>query len=165
MRSGLGHLGIQYATKMGYRVVALSSGPHKREDSLKFGAFAYLDGSNVDQAAELKKLGGAKVIMLCAPTSDVAGLLDGLTVNGTLLILAAEGHTPTPIPLCTSYRLLQASLLSWKSSRRSVFLSFAHAQTSFYPRVDHRYRKRHGGVLAVRPEFWYQTHRPNLPAR
>ncbi|KAH8101538.1 GroES-like protein [Cristinia sonorae] len=95
---GLGHLAIQFATKMGYRVVALSSGPSKREDCLKLGAFAYLDASQVDQAEELQKLGGAKVIMLCAPTSDVAPLLKGLAYDGTLLVLAA-GHAPTPIPL------------------------------------------------------------------
>ncbi|KAH8092222.1 GroES-like protein [Cristinia sonorae] len=95
---GLGHLAIQFASKMGYRVVALSSGSSKREDCLKLGAFAYLDGSQVDQAAELQKLGGAKVIMLCAPTSNVAPLLKGLAYDGTLLVLAA-GHEPTPIPL------------------------------------------------------------------
>ncbi|THH28563.1 hypothetical protein EUX98_g5635 [Antrodiella citrinella] len=86
---GLGHLGIQFATKMGYRAVALSSGPAKRADALAFGAIAYLDGSAVDQAAELQKLGGAKVILLCAPTSAVAPLLQGLAYDGTLLVLAA----------------------------------------------------------------------------
>jgi len=95
---GVGHLGIQFANKMGYRVVALSSGSSKREDSLKFGASEYLDGSQVDQAAELQKLGGAKVIMLCAPTSDVAGLIKGLAYDGTLLVLAA-GMEETPLNL------------------------------------------------------------------
>ncbi|TCD60758.1 hypothetical protein EIP91_009551 [Steccherinum ochraceum] len=95
---GVGHLGIQFASKMGYKVVALSSGPSKEEDSLKFGAFKYLDGSKVDHGEELQKLGGAKVIMLCAPTSDVSGLLKGLAYDGTLLVLAA-GHEPTPISL------------------------------------------------------------------
>lgn len=85
---------------MGFRVVALSSGSAKREDSLSLGAFKYLDGSQVDQAAELQKLGGAKVIMLCAPNSDVGDLLKGIAYDGTLLVLAA-GQEATPIHLCT----------------------------------------------------------------
>ncbi|THH33343.1 hypothetical protein EUX98_g825 [Antrodiella citrinella] len=72
---GLGHLGIQFAAKMGYRAVALSSGPAKREDCMSFGAFAYLDASEVDQSAELQKMGGAKVLMLCAPTANVSGFV------------------------------------------------------------------------------------------
>lgn len=84
---------------MGYRVVALSSGPSKEEISLQLGAFKYLDGSKVNQAEELKKLGGAKVLMLCAPTPDVAPLLDGVAYDGTVLVLAAAAE-PSPIPLC-----------------------------------------------------------------
>ncbi|TCD67486.1 hypothetical protein EIP91_012347 [Steccherinum ochraceum] len=95
---GLGHLAIQFAVKMGYRVVALSSGPSKEEISMQLGAFKYLDGSKVNQAEELKKLGGAKVLMLCAPTPDVAPLLDGVAYDGTVLVLAAAAE-PSPIPL------------------------------------------------------------------
>ncbi|TCD60978.1 hypothetical protein EIP91_009243 [Steccherinum ochraceum] len=95
---GLGHLAIQFAVKMGYRAVALSSGPSKEKDSLQLGAFAYLDASKVNQAEELAKLGGAKTIMLCAPTSDVGSLLGGLAYDGILCVLAAA-LTPTPIHL------------------------------------------------------------------
>ena len=96
--SGLGHLGIQFARKMGYRVVALSSGPHKREICLKLGAFAYLDGSAVDQVAELRKLGGAKVIMACAPDKwSIQKLVPGLANDGTLLVLG-DPHDDISIP-------------------------------------------------------------------
>ena len=61
--SGLGHLAIQFANKMGYRTVALSSSGSKKDLAMKLGAHDYLDGSKVDQAAELQKLGGAKVIV------------------------------------------------------------------------------------------------------
>ena len=98
LNSGLGHLGIQFARKMGYRVVALSSGPSKREISLQLGAFAYLDGSAVDQAEELRKLGGAKVIMACAPDgSSIRKLVSGLANDGTLLVLG-DAHDDLAIP-------------------------------------------------------------------
>ena len=84
---------------MGYRVVALSSGPAKREDCLKLGAFAYLDASKVDQGEELQKLGGAKVVMMCAPVSDASTLIKGVGYDGTLLVLAA-GQEPSTISLC-----------------------------------------------------------------
>jgi D-arabinose 1-dehydrogenase-like Zn-dependent alcohol dehydrogenase len=88
---GLGHLAIQFAHKMGYRVVALSSSDSKRELATKLGAHDYLDSSKVDQAEELTKMGGAKVIMCTAPNSDIiAQLLPGLAANGTILLIASK---------------------------------------------------------------------------
>lgn len=76
---------------MGYKTVALSSSGSKKELAEKLGAHVYLDGSKVNQAEELGKLGGAKVIVCTAPNGDiVAQLLGGLGVNGTLLLLAGE---------------------------------------------------------------------------
>ncbi|KAL4249821.1 hypothetical protein ABKN59_006642 [Abortiporus biennis] len=87
---GLGHLGIQFANKMGYHVVALSSSAPKKDIALELGASDYLDGSQSDQAAELQKLGGAKVIMCCAPDAKhMTSLLYGLANGGTLLVLGA----------------------------------------------------------------------------
>ncbi|CAL1713539.1 unnamed protein product [Somion occarium] len=95
---GLGHLGIQFADKMGYHVVALSSSPSKRDLALRLGATDYLDASQVDQVAELQKIGGAKVIMCCAPDAkSISALLGGLTKDGTLLLLAAT-EEPLQIP-------------------------------------------------------------------
>jgi len=86
---GLGHLGIQYANAMGFRAVALSSSPAKEELSKALGAEVYVDGSKVNQAEALQKLGGAKLIMCTAPNAEVIrSLIPGLGVNGELLILA-----------------------------------------------------------------------------
>ncbi|KAE9394931.1 GroES-like protein [Gymnopus androsaceus JB14] len=86
---GLGHLGIQYAKKMGYKVVALSQSGSKKELATKLGADIYLDGSKVDHVEELLKLGGAKVILATAPNGDaITTLLGGLKPGGTMLTVA-----------------------------------------------------------------------------
>ena len=101
LNSGLGHLGIQFANAMGYRVVALSSSPAKAELARSLGAEIYIDGSKVNQAEALQQLGGANLIMCTAPNSEVIrGLLPGLAVNGELLILALTEDAN--IPLCAS---------------------------------------------------------------
>lgn len=87
--SGLGHIALQIARGMGFRAVALSSSASKKELAHQLGAYEYIDGSKIDQAVALKKLGGAKVIMCTAPNAKVIeGLLPGLAVDGTLLLLA-----------------------------------------------------------------------------
>lgn len=90
---GLGHLAIQYCRKMGYHTVALSSSSSKKDLAMKLGAHVYLDGSKVNQAEELGKLGGAKVILATAPSADIiSALIPGLAVEGSIVLLAvAEG--------------------------------------------------------------------------
>jgi D-arabinose 1-dehydrogenase-like Zn-dependent alcohol dehydrogenase len=74
---------------MGFKTVALSSSPSKKDLAEKLGAHIYLDGSQVDQTEELTKMGGAKIIMCTAPNGDtLAKLLPGLTPRGTLLLIA-----------------------------------------------------------------------------
>ena len=97
------------ARAMGSRPVALSSGPEKEEFARSLGAEEYFDSSKVDHTEELQKLGGAKVIMMCATSSDPAMLLRGLAMDGTLLVLGA-GPTETPISLCTCLHLLPCGL-------------------------------------------------------
>ena len=88
---GLGHLGIQYASKMGYRTVALSSSGAKEKFARDLGAHEYIDGSKEDQGEALSKLGGAALIVCTAPDSDVIqNLLNGLGVRGRLLIVASK---------------------------------------------------------------------------
>ncbi|KAH9931975.1 GroES-like protein [Fomitopsis serialis] len=98
---GLGHIALQVSKAMGYRTVALSSSPSKAELSMQLGAEFYLDGSKVDQGAELQKLGGAALIICTAPNSDIMTglrLVEGLAVNGEILILAAvPGGTNLPL--------------------------------------------------------------------
>ncbi|KAG7531632.1 hypothetical protein FFLO_04216 [Filobasidium floriforme] len=89
---GLGHLGVQFAAKSGFKTVALSSSDSKKDLAKELGAHVYVDGSKEDQAEALNKLGGADLIMCTAPNADIIKkLIGGLAVNGTLLILAVVG--------------------------------------------------------------------------
>ncbi|NOK38869.1 alcohol dehydrogenase [Corallococcus exercitus] len=94
---GLGHLAIQYAQKFGYRTVAISRGADKRSLALELGAHEYIDTEKGSAAEALQKMGGARVIMMTASSSSLAGeLLGGLGRNGTLLLLGA-GAEPIPV--------------------------------------------------------------------
>ncbi|KAL8726980.1 MAG: hypothetical protein Q9166_006343 [cf. Caloplaca sp. 2 TL-2023] len=90
---GLGHLAIQYASKMGYRVVALSSSGAKEKFARELGATDYIDGSKEDHAEALQKLGGASLIVSTVPSPETIGkLVGGLGILGKLLILAPCGE-------------------------------------------------------------------------
>jgi D-arabinose 1-dehydrogenase-like Zn-dependent alcohol dehydrogenase len=87
---GLGHLGIQFAAKAGYRVVGIGRGPENAALAKKLGASAYIDSKATKVAAELIKLGGAKVVLSTAPNAKaMAEVIDGLAVNGKLLVVGA----------------------------------------------------------------------------
>lgn len=88
---GLGHLALQYASKMGYRVVALSSSASKESFARDLGAHDYVDGSKTNQGEYLKNLGGAGMVVSTSPNPDViAQLLEGLAPRGKLLILSGK---------------------------------------------------------------------------
>lgn len=87
---GLGHLGIQYAAKMGFRTVALSSGSDKEELARQLGAHDYVDTSKVSAAEGLQKLGGADIVLCTAPHIEaIQATLGGLKSRGRLLLVAA----------------------------------------------------------------------------
>ncbi len=88
---GLGHLGVQFAKRMGFRTVAIARGKEKEELAKKLGAHHYIDSKASNVAEELKKLGGAKVILATVTNSDaMAATIGGLDVDGTLIILGAS---------------------------------------------------------------------------
>ena len=90
---GLGHLGIQYASKLGLKTVAVGRGKDKEPLARKLGAAFYIDAAIANPAEELQRLGGARVILATAPDSKaIASMVDGLGGNGTLLIIAAPGE-------------------------------------------------------------------------
>lgn len=92
---GLGHLGIQFAAKFGHRVAAVGRGPGNAALAKKLGAHVYIDSSATNAAAELQKLGGARVILATAPSGKaMSALIDGLGTNGTMVVI---GATPEPI--------------------------------------------------------------------
>jgi D-arabinose 1-dehydrogenase-like Zn-dependent alcohol dehydrogenase len=88
---GLGHLGIQFANKFGYRVAAVGRGPENAPLAEKLGAHHYIDSQASNVVEELKKLGGARVILATAPSSKaMSGIFNGLGRNGTLLVVGAD---------------------------------------------------------------------------
>ncbi len=95
---GLGHLGIQFANKFGYRVAAISRGPDNAALSKKLGAHLYIDSAATDAATELQKLGGARVILATAPSGkSMSALIGGLGANGTLLVVGVS-MDPIEVP-------------------------------------------------------------------
>jgi D-arabinose 1-dehydrogenase-like Zn-dependent alcohol dehydrogenase len=95
---GLGHLGIQFANKFGYRVAAIGRGPENAALAKKLGAHHYIDSSAGSAAEQLKKLGGASVILATAPSSkSMSEIFHGLGRNGSLLVVGAD-MAPLEIP-------------------------------------------------------------------
>jgi D-arabinose 1-dehydrogenase-like Zn-dependent alcohol dehydrogenase len=87
---GLGHLGVQYAAKMGFHTVGIARGTDKEPLARQLGASVYIDSQSQDPAAELVKLGGAKVILATATSGEaMSAVQGGLAVNGTMLIVGA----------------------------------------------------------------------------
>ena len=87
---GLGHLGIQFAQKFGYKVAAIGRGPENGALAKKLGAHAYIDSAATNAAAELQKLGGAHVILTTVPDPKaMTTLIDGLGNNGTMMVAGA----------------------------------------------------------------------------
>lgn len=85
---GLGHLGVQFAARMGFRTVAIARGADKEAFARELGAHVYIDAETQDPAAELAKLGGAKTILATVPDSKATGaVIPGLSVRGTLVVI------------------------------------------------------------------------------
>jgi D-arabinose 1-dehydrogenase-like Zn-dependent alcohol dehydrogenase len=111
---GLGHLGVQYARQMGFRTVAIGRGKDKEELARKLGAHHYIDTDAGDGAAQLQKLGGARVILATAPSGKaISALVDGLGPSGKLVIPAAP---PDP---------LTVAMVSMIMGRRSIDGSYS----------------------------------------
>lgn len=88
---GLGHLGVQFANKFGYRVAAVGRGPENAALAKKLGAHHYIDSKATNAAEELQKLGGAQVILATAPSSKaMSEIFGGLGRRGTLLVIGAD---------------------------------------------------------------------------
>src|SRR5437764_884463 len=134
---GLGHLGVQYARRMGFETVAVGRGRDKEALARKLGAHHYIDSGAGDAAAELQKLGGARVILATAPNAKaISALVDGLSVNGKLVVPAAPNE-----PLTVSAASLfmgRRSVAGWysgtaKDSQDTLEFS---ALTGVHPMID-----------------------------
>ncbi|WP_433973617.1 alcohol dehydrogenase [Tunturiibacter lichenicola] len=107
---GLGHLGIQFASKFGYNVAAIGRGPENAALAKKLGANVYIDSKATNAAEELQKLGGARVILATAPSSKaMSELINGLGPNGKLVVIGAsfDPIEVTPVQLITGARTIQ----------------------------------------------------------
>jgi D-arabinose 1-dehydrogenase-like Zn-dependent alcohol dehydrogenase len=107
---GLGHLGIQFANKFGYKVVAIGRGSESAALAKKLGASVYIDDKTANAAQELQNLGGAQVILATAPSSKaMSQLFDGLGPNGKLIVIGAafDPIEVTPLQLITGSRTIQ----------------------------------------------------------
>ena len=107
---GLGHLGVQFANKFGYRVAAIGRGSENAALAKKLGANAYIDSSATNAAEALQKMGGARVILATAPNSKaMSALIDGLGPNGKLVVIGAtfDPVEVTPVQLINGSRTIQ----------------------------------------------------------
>jgi D-arabinose 1-dehydrogenase-like Zn-dependent alcohol dehydrogenase len=123
---GLGHLGIQFAAKMGFRTIAIARGKDKEEMARKLGAIHYIDSQSQNVIEELSKFGssenggaaegtaGAKVILATVPSGKaMSSVLGGLSVNGKLIVIGASDEIieVPPLLLISGRR----SIVGWPS--------------------------------------------------
>ena len=109
---GLGHLGIQFANKFGYKVAAIGRGLENATLAKKLGATVYIDSQTSNAAQELQKLGGAQAILATAPNSKaMSELIDGLAPTGRFMVvgITLDPIAVTPLQLITGERALQGS--------------------------------------------------------
>jgi D-arabinose 1-dehydrogenase-like Zn-dependent alcohol dehydrogenase len=90
---GLGHLGIQFASKFGYKVAAIGLGSESATLAKELGASVYIDSKATNAAQALQKLGGAQTILATAPSSKaMSSLIDGLAPNGKLMVIGVASE-------------------------------------------------------------------------
>jgi D-arabinose 1-dehydrogenase-like Zn-dependent alcohol dehydrogenase len=156
---GLGHLGVQYARKMGFETVALGRGADKEPLAKQLGAHHYIDSSVVDTVAELQKLGGARVILATAPSAKaISDVVGGLGVNGNLLIPAAPNDplTVSVFPLIMGRRQISGWYSGTARDSQDTLefsaLSDVHPMIEKFPlsRVAEAYEQMHSGKVRFR---------------
>ena len=134
---GLGHLGVQFANKFGYRVAAISRGVDNAALAKKLGAGIYIDSAATDAAAELQKLGGARTILATAPSGkSMSALVGGLGANGTLMVVGVsmEPIEVPPIQLIMGKKRIQGWAAGTPSDSEEA-LRFA-AMTGVHPMIE-----------------------------
>ena len=156
---GLGHLGVQYARKMGFKTVALGRGKDKEPLAKKLGAHHYIDSSAADTVAELQKLGGARVILATAPSAQaISDVVGALAVDGNLLIPAAPSDplTVSVMPLLMGRRQISGWYSGTARDSQDTMefsaLSDVHPMTEEFPlsRVAEAYERMHSGKVRFR---------------
>jgi len=133
---GLGHLGLQYAAKMGFRTIAISRGADKEALARQLGAHEYIDTQVTPAAEGLQKLGGADLVLATAPNAEAMGsTVNGLKPRGKLLIIAAPQD---PVAVSAFSLLSGKTVAGWPSGTAidsEETLSFS-ALTGIRPRIE-----------------------------
>ena len=115
---GLGHLGVQFAVKMGFRTVAIARGSDKEKLARQLGAHIYIDSATQDAAAELAKLGGAKTILSTVTSGKaMSELIPGLSVRGRLVVI---GVGPDPLQVSTVDLIMASRSVTGHASGASI---------------------------------------------
>lgn len=156
---GLGHLGVQFANKLGFKTVAISRGRDKMHLAQQLGANLFIDTDVSNAATELLKLGGAQVILATAPNSKaISALVNGLANNGKLMIIAASGEPIeiAPMDLISGKRSIQG----WysgdaKDSEETLHFSvlsgvLPHCETYSLEEIDKAYERMITGKARFR---------------
>ena len=155
---GLGHLGVQYAAKMGFNVVAIARGKDKEPLARQLGAAIYIDSQSQDPAAELQKLGGASVVIATVTAgAAMSAVVGGLAPNGTLMVIgAAESLQLSPVVLIGGQRSVKGwySGMSIDSEDTLVFSARTgvHSMNETFPfeRVNEAYERMMSGKARFR---------------
>jgi D-arabinose 1-dehydrogenase-like Zn-dependent alcohol dehydrogenase len=137
---GLGHLGVQFANKLGYKVAAIGRGPESAPLAKKLGATLYIDDKVTNAAEALQKLGGAQVVLATAPSSKaMSELIDGLAPNGKLIVLGVSSDPigVTPLQLVPANKTIQGwatgSTADEEDTLRFAELSGVRPMVETYP--------------------------------
>jgi D-arabinose 1-dehydrogenase-like Zn-dependent alcohol dehydrogenase len=156
---GLGHLGVQFAAKMGFKTIAIARGSDKEPLARQLGAHHYIDSQTQDVAAELLKMGGAKVVLATVTNAKaMSATLGGLGINGKLLVLGAP-YEPLEVPVgpLLGGRRLVEGWYSGTSIDSQDTLSFStltgvRAMTEVYPleRAAEAYERMMSGKARFR---------------
>ena len=155
---GLGHLGVQYAAKMGFKTVAIARGKDKGPLAKKLGAMQYIDSNAQDPAAELQKLGGAKVIIATVTNAEaMAAAMGGLAPNGTFMVIGAAGPISVdPLLLITGCRSVKGwysgTSIDSQDALRFSALADVKSMNEIYPleKVNEAYEQMMSGKARFR---------------
>jgi D-arabinose 1-dehydrogenase-like Zn-dependent alcohol dehydrogenase len=155
---GLGHWGIQFAAKFGYRVVGVGRGPENAALAKKLGASVYIDSKNANAAEDLQKLGGARVILATAPNAKaMAEMVGGLSAGGKLFCIGvpAEPMEVSLGPLIMRKRDIQGwppgTAIDSEDTLRFAELTGVKAMVEKYPLE--KVKQAHERMLSGKAEF------------
>lgn len=163
---GLGHLGVQYARRMGFKTIALGRGKDKAPLAEKLGAHLYIDSNVTEPVKELQKLGGARVILATAPSGKaISAVIEGLGANGNMLVPAAPGDplTISMTPMISGRRSVSGCYSGTAQDSQDT-LNFSaqnhvHPMIEKYPlaRVTEAYEQMHSGKARFRVVLMMQS--------